>query len=115
MTKLKVTLLAAAATRLGALAIAAFTVVPGDSRAANVTTLVTFNGGNDGAYPNGGLIADAVGNLFGMTRIGDVWGDGTVFEIVKTSSGYASSATTLVSHLQAKCLQGVSRFIGRVP
>ena len=60
------------------------------------TTLVNFDNTN-GAVPEGGLIADANGNLFGTTAVGGAYGDGTVFEIVKTSSGYASTPTTLVN------------------
>jgi uncharacterized repeat protein (TIGR03803 family) len=59
-------------------------------------TLVTFNGAN-GACPFGGVIADAAGNLFGMTRQGGASDDGTVFEIAKTAGGYASTPTVLVS------------------
>src|SRR6516225_222578 len=66
-------------------------------------TLVSFNGTN-GASPEAGLIADSSGNLFGTTRLGGAFENaygfftyGTVFEIVKTASGYASSPTTLVS------------------
>ena len=61
------------------------------------TTLVSFNGTN-GADPAGGLIADANGNLFGTTfaRRGERR-VGTVFEIAKTATGYASTPTTLVS------------------
>jgi len=50
------------------------------------------------------LIADSSGNLFGTTSQGGAFENaygfftyGTVFEIVKTASGYASSPTTLVS------------------
>jgi hypothetical protein len=58
----------------------------------------------DGRSPEGGLIADAKGNLFGTTALGGVnevtpeghSGGGTVFEIVKTAHGYASAPTTLV-------------------
>jgi hypothetical protein len=64
--------------------------------ASTLTTLVSFNGA-DGAYPLAGLIADAAGNLFGTTCLGGANGDGTVFEIAKTSGGYASTPTTLVS------------------
>ena len=59
-------------------------------------TLVSFNGTN-GASPEAGLIADSSGNLFGTTMLGGAYNDGTVFEIVKTPSGYASTPTTLVS------------------
>jgi uncharacterized repeat protein (TIGR03803 family) len=71
-------------------------LVPGQSRAANLTPLVYFNGTN-GAYPFAGLIADANGNLFGTTNQGGANGYGTVFEIAKTATGYASTPTTLVS------------------
>jgi uncharacterized repeat protein (TIGR03803 family) len=64
--------------------------------ATTPTTLVSFNG-TDGAYPSAGLIADANGDLFGTTEYGGASNDGTVFEIANTSSGYASTPTTLVS------------------
>ena len=60
------------------------------------TTLVSFHG-PDGSNPYSSLIADANGNLFGTTNLGGAYDDGTVFEIVKTASGYASAPTTLVS------------------
>ena len=63
---------------------------------AILTTLVSFNGDN-GAYPDGSLIADSSGDLFGTTSYGGAYGDGTVFEIAKTSTGYASAPTTLVT------------------
>jgi len=59
------------------------------------TTLATFTGSN-GASPFAGLIADAAGNLFGTTGRGGASGDGTVFEIAKTGSGY-SAPTTLAT------------------
>ena len=61
-----------------------------------LTTLVSFNGA-DGDMPSGSLIADSNGDLFGTTVGGGANGDGTVFEIVKTAGGYASTPTTLVS------------------
>ena len=63
------------------------------------TTLVSFNGTN-GAEPMATLIADADGNLFGTTESGDPGRQrplGTVFELAKTASGYASAPTTLSS------------------
>jgi uncharacterized repeat protein (TIGR03803 family) len=65
--------------------------------ATTPTTLVSFNA-TPGAGPYGGVIADADGNLLGTTAYGGVGtGEGTVFEIAKTASGYATTATTLVS------------------
>jgi uncharacterized repeat protein (TIGR03803 family) len=64
--------------------------------ASTPTTLINFNGA-DGSKPNGSLIADSNGDLFGTTNSGGANNDGTVFEIVKTASGHASTPTTLVS------------------
>ena len=61
-----------------------------------LTTLVNFNGTN-GFSPWAGLIADDHGNLFGTTIYGGVNNLGTVFEIVKTAHGYASTPTILAS------------------
>src|SRR5882724_9094361 len=60
-----------------------------------LTTLASVNGSN--GYGLAGLIADPNGDLFGTTAGGGAFGFGTVFEIVKTASGYASAPTTLVS------------------
>jgi hypothetical protein len=63
------------------------------------TTLATFNGTN-GEFPFRSLTLDANGNLFGTTEQGGANGTdglGTVFEIAKTPTGYASAPTTLVS------------------
>ena len=65
--------------------------------AAAPTTLVSFNDGDDGGEPVAGLIADANGDLFGTTESGGANRAGTVFEIAKTPTGYASTPTTLVS------------------
>jgi uncharacterized repeat protein (TIGR03803 family) len=66
--------------------------------ATTPTTLVTFTVGSaNGAFPDGGLIVDVNGNLFGTTFEGGANNSGTVFEVVKTPQGYASTATILVS------------------
>ena len=64
--------------------------------ASTPITLVNFNGSN-GASPNAGLIADAAGDLFGTTIGGGADGDGTVFEIANTATGYATSPITLAT------------------
>ena len=49
------------------------------------TVLHTFTGGSDGSLPQGGLLMDSAGNLFGSANTGGSSGNGTVFEI--TASG----------------------------
>lgn len=45
-------------------------------------SLHDFTGGSDGAYPNGSLVFDSKGNLYGTTESGGPYGyDGVVFEI----------------------------------
>ena len=49
--------------------------------------LYSFGNGTDGAYPEAGLIFDAVGNLYGTTYGGGTYGTGTVFELTPTGGG----------------------------
>lgn len=59
------------------------------------TVLYTFQGGTDGADPNGGVIRDAAGNLYGTTTMGGtgcpVGGCGTVFELSPTQNGWTET------------------------
>jgi uncharacterized repeat protein (TIGR03803 family) len=64
--------------------------------ASTPTTLVSFNG-NNGSTVYAGLIIDGNGNLFGTTYAGGANGHGTVFEVAKTSGGYANTPTILVN------------------
>ena len=57
-----------------------------------LTTLATFTGAN-GATPAGGLTIDAEGDLFGTTVNGGADGDGTVFEIAKSTGELTTLAT----------------------
>jgi uncharacterized repeat protein (TIGR03803 family) len=57
-----------------------------------LNTLVNFNG-NNGSYPQAGLIADANGDLFSTTEGGST--DGTVFELVNNNGTY--TLNTLVN------------------
>jgi uncharacterized repeat protein (TIGR03803 family) len=50
-----------------------------------ITTLATFNSTTGGANPQGGLVEDANGNLFGTTAYGGLPGDGSVFEVAAGS------------------------------
>jgi len=53
------------------------------SKTGQLTVLHTFNGGQDGALPQGGLLLDAAGNLFGTTASGGNADRGTIFRIAK--------------------------------
>jgi uncharacterized repeat protein (TIGR03803 family) len=54
-----------------------FKVAPGGSE----SVLYAFQGGNDGMFPEGNLVADGSGNLYGTTSYGGAFGAGTVFEV----------------------------------
>ena len=59
--------------------------------ATSIVELASFNGAASYS-PFAGLVADAAGNLFGTTTNGNAnYGD--IFEIAKTSTGYAAPAT----------------------
>jgi uncharacterized repeat protein (TIGR03803 family) len=51
------------------------------------TTLYAFQNGNDGGYPQAGLIFDNSGNLYGTTLDGGSAGWGVVFELIPPSGG----------------------------
>jgi uncharacterized repeat protein (TIGR03803 family) len=57
-----------------------------------ITTLASFNGSN-GELPQGRLVEDSNGNLFGTTTLGGAFGNGTLFELAAGSS----TISTLVS------------------
>jgi uncharacterized repeat protein (TIGR03803 family) len=100
-----------------ALAATALGAVPARA-AATLTTLYSFcaqTNCTDGAEPFAGLIADAAGNLFGTTQAGGANDGGTVFELAKTASGYASAATVLYSFCaQTNCTDGATPVAGLI-
>jgi hypothetical protein len=61
---------------------------------ALLRTLVNFNISQYQPYST--LITDANGDLFGVTNGGGI-NDGTVFEVAKTATGYASTPIILAS------------------
>jgi len=46
-----------------------------------LTVLYSFTGGSDGAEPEGGVVEDSSGNLYGTTSHGGADNDGTVFQL----------------------------------
>jgi hypothetical protein len=69
------------------------------------TTMLSFDGTN-GWDPQGGLLADAAGDLFGVTALGGTNGLGTVFELVKNADG-SYTPVTLVNFDGADPLGGL--------
>lgn len=62
------------------------TLVAAASASAGETILHTFNV-SDGAMPEGSLIFDAAGNLYGTTAVGGFYSYGTVFEMKPKAGG----------------------------
>jgi len=60
-----------------------FVLVP-SAKAQTFKVLHEFNGQSDGALPEGTLLRDAAGNLFGTTFAGGELGEGTVYKIDTT-------------------------------
>jgi uncharacterized repeat protein (TIGR03803 family) len=54
--------------------------------AGKETLLHSFTGGADGTYPDGGVIRDAAGNLYGTTAYGGTYNFGTVFKLNSTGT-----------------------------
>src|SRR5579859_6926592 len=53
------------------------------------TTLYSFTGSNDGAWPEGGLVQGSDGSFYGTTHYGGTNGLGTIFRI--SSNGFLTS------------------------
>jgi uncharacterized repeat protein (TIGR03803 family) len=59
-----------------------FELSPGSAGTWSETTLYSFiSGGTDGVNPNGALVRDASGNIYGTTYNGGTYSAGTLFEI----------------------------------
>jgi hypothetical protein len=88
----------------------AFSLTPGKSWTEDVLHIFCSDGTDtcpDGATPAGGLLADANGNLFGMTSGGGVNGGGTAFEISLATKRGSESYTVLHSFCsQVHCTDG---------
>jgi uncharacterized repeat protein (TIGR03803 family) len=53
--------------------------------------IYSFHNGSDGGDPQGGVIVDAAGNLYGTTGTGGSGGGGTVFELSPSGGGWTFS------------------------
>jgi uncharacterized repeat protein (TIGR03803 family) len=64
-----------------------FELTPAGGGSWTEKVLYSFGNGTDGAYPEAGLILDAVGNLYGTTDEGGTYYSGTVFELKPAAGG----------------------------
>jgi len=62
------------------------------------TTVYSFTG-PDGAWPFGGLIFDAAGNLYGTTESGGSYNYGAIYELMPSDSGWNEKQPVLVAGL----------------
>jgi uncharacterized repeat protein (TIGR03803 family) len=96
---LKETIMRFRISSLGTALIIATLALTAMANAATETLLYTFTE-TSSFWPQGGLIEDGTGNLYGTTRAGGTYGVGTVFEMSPPAvSGGAWTLTTLYSFL----------------
>jgi len=55
------------------------------------SVLYSFKGGSDGGNPYAGVIFDAAGNLYGTTALGGQYGNGTVYQLTPSGSGWVEN------------------------
>ena len=53
--------------------------------------IYSFIGGTDGQNPDAGLVFDPAGNLYGVTTAGGQTGNGTVYQLTPSGSGWTAS------------------------
>jgi uncharacterized repeat protein (TIGR03803 family) len=63
-----------------------FKLTPRSTGRWRETTLHSFDGGSNGAYPTGGILLGAQGTFFGVTAGGGLYSNGTVFELTLSSA-----------------------------
>ncbi|HEV2441309.1 MAG TPA: choice-of-anchor tandem repeat GloVer-containing protein [Steroidobacteraceae bacterium] len=68
-----------------------FELAPNGGGSYSESILYSFTGGSDGAHPDGALIIDSSGDLYGTTVSGGSGGDGTVFKLAPNGGGYSES------------------------
>jgi hypothetical protein len=65
-----------------------YELVPDATGEWALKSLHTFGQHLDGAAPNGGLIFDAAGSIYGTTSVGGTYSTGTVFQLIPQSNGH---------------------------
>jgi hypothetical protein len=85
-----------------------FKLSPSTGGIWSVKVLHSFGKGTDGNEPLGSLVADASGNLYGVTLRGGVYGSSTVYggTVFELSSGAGGSWTETILHKFGKGTDG---------
>jgi uncharacterized repeat protein (TIGR03803 family) len=60
-------------------------------RSWSYSVIYSFQGGNDGQNPDGGVFVDASGNLYGTAIAGGYYLNGVVFELTPSGSGWTET------------------------
>jgi uncharacterized repeat protein (TIGR03803 family) len=81
-----------------------FKLAPRSNGGWNEVQLYQFTGGNDGWFPMAGLSFDQAGHLYGTTEDGGYYGEGVVFKLAHSKSGWKE----IVRHPFAKHPGGYS-------
>jgi uncharacterized repeat protein (TIGR03803 family) len=55
------------------------------------SVLYRFQGNNDGEAPYAGVVFDTAGNIYGTTLVGGTGGEGTVYELTPSASGWTET------------------------
>jgi len=76
------------------------TIAAGSSMAASEKVLYSFTGGADGSSPNGGLITDAAGALYGVGQLGGSAQLGVVFKLTPPAAGQSKWSETVLHAFQ---------------
>jgi len=72
-----------------------------------------FAGAPDGSGPNGGLVFDQAGNLYGTTSGGGAYGLGTVYELTPSNGGWREKVIHSFSGQNGDGAQPVSLLLGQ--
>ena len=86
--KLSTHLARTAAALAWAMLLALTIVATPGAQAQTYNVIHTFTGGGDGANPFAGVTIDAAGNLYGTTAFGGSAGNGSVFKLTHSQSGW---------------------------
>jgi uncharacterized repeat protein (TIGR03803 family) len=89
---------------------AIFELLPSASGNWTLKSIHSFSG-TDGQYPDGPLVFDSSGNLFGVTMMGGAYGQGVVFELTREPNGYWKQT---ILHAFGNAVDGAEPFAGLI-